>query len=69
MVIFINEISIWVDHIFVMKGFFYKDDISTKFIVNFIIDFEIFIHLLNDKLRGLPCRVFALFHLPKEVCV
>ena len=38
-----------------------KDDISTKFIVIFIIDFEIFIHLLYDKLRGLPRRVFTLF--------
>ena len=37
-----------------------KDDISTKFIVIFIIDFEIFIHLLYDKLRGLPRRVFTL---------
>ena len=46
-----------------MKGFFHKDDISTKFIVIFIIDFEIFIHLLYDKLRGLPRRVFTLLKL------
>ena len=34
--------------------------VSTKFIVIFIIDFEIFIHLLYEKLWGLPRRVFTL---------
>ena len=31
------------------------------FVPLFIIDFEIFIHFLYDKLRGLPRRVFTLF--------
>ena len=34
--------------------------VPTKFSVIFIIDFEIFIHLLNEKLWGLPRRVFTL---------
>ena len=43
------------------RYFLDKDDVSNKFIVIFIIDFEFFIHLLYDKLWGLPRRVFTLF--------
>ena len=42
------------------RYFLDKDDVSNKFIVIFIIDFEFFIPLLYDKLWGLPRRVFTL---------
>ena len=38
------------------------------FVPLFIIDFEIFIHFLYDKLRGLPRRVFTLFWSPNREC-
>ena len=42
-----------------------NDDVSTKSIVILIIDFEIFAHLLYDKLWGLPHRVFTLLKTSK----